>query len=235
MRPATAGRLGRASRQAAVLADPPAADGERLSGLLELAVVVVISAAGLMTSWASYQADLWNGTQTAHYGRASAARMDSSRVALNANMTRTFEVGLFSDWLRAKDERNESLAVFFERRFPPDFQPYFAEWIAQRPFENPAAAPSPFLLPSYRQQGVIDADRLMAEAETQFTAGQRANTVSNSYTRGAVLMATAMFFGGVGQVFRLRSVRIVLAIVAFLSCAAGLVQIFTLPALALHL
>ncbi len=90
-------------------------------------------------------------------------------------------------------------------------------------------------MPSYRQQGVIDADRLMSEAETQFTAGQRANTISNSYTRGAVLMATAMFFGGVGQVFRLRSVRIVLAIMAFLSCAAGLVQIFTLPALALHL
>ena len=55
-----------------------------------------------------------------------------------------------------------------------------------------------------------------------------------SFIRGGVILAMAMFFGGVGQVFAARNLRIVMALMAFLSCAVGLLQIFTLPVLALR-
>jgi hypothetical protein len=48
-------------------------------------------------------------------------------------------------------------------------------------------------------------------------------------------MATSMFFGGVGPVFRARYLRFALGAMALISCCFGLVQVFTLPVLSLHL
>jgi hypothetical protein len=211
----------------------PNAIGRGLARWLELAVVIIISASALVTSWASYEANLWTRKQAVNYGLSGAHRVMATRAALDSSVNRTMEVALLNSWMAAREERNPRLAAFYERRFPEDFQPAFREWMAQRPFDNPQAAPSPFRLPAYRPPGTIEAERLEALASTEFEEGQRSSTVAASFIRGGVILATAMFFGGVGQVFGARYLRIVMAVMAFLSCAVGLLQIFTLPVLAL--
>jgi hypothetical protein len=201
---------------------------------LEAAVAIVISAAGLMTSWSSYQATLWSGEQTVQYSRAGADRVKSTRVALDASVNRTIEVDLFTAWLNATDAGNARLATIYETRFPPDLRAAFQVWIAQRPFDNPAALPSPFRIPSYRQPEMQEAKALEAKAEAEFAAGQRANRTADAFTRGAVILAMSMFFGGIAQVFRGRAVRVGLAVMALISCAFGVEQIFSLPLLALE-
>jgi hypothetical protein len=214
-------------------ASDPNAISRGLAHRLELAVVIIISASGLVTSWASYEANLWTRKQAVNYGLSGAHRVMATQAALDASVNRTMEVGLLNAWMAAREGRNPRLATFYERRFPADFQPAFQDWLAQRPFDNPQAAPSPFRLPSYQPPGMREAQRLEAQASAEFDEGQRSSTVAASFIRGGVILAMAMFFGGVGQVFGARSLRIAMALMAFLSCAVGLLQIFTLPVLGL--
>jgi hypothetical protein len=212
----------------------PRPNAQAGGGRLELAVVVVISVAGLVTSFAGYEASLWNREQAIAFGLAGAHRVVGTRAALDASVTRTMEVDLFSAWMEAKVAGKSSLATDYERRFPPELKSAFNEWLAQRPFENPEAAPSPFRLSTYRQQGLTDADRLDAKAQAEFEAGQRASATSASFTRSSVILAMSMFFGGIGQVFKARYLRLALGAMTFISCGLGLAQIFTLPVLSLH-
>jgi len=211
----------------------PAESGKR-NQWLEAAVAIVISAAGLMTSWSSYQATLWSGEQTVQYSRAGADRVRSTRAALEANVNRTVEVNLFTAWLNATDAGNDRLAAIYRTRFPADLQVAFKAWIVQRPFDNPAAPSSPFRMPNYRQPAMAEAEALDAKAETEFAAGQDANRTADAFTRGAVILAMSMFFGGIAQVFRGRAVRIGLAFMALISCAFGAEQAFSLPLLTLR-
>jgi hypothetical protein len=200
---------------------------------LELAVVIIISVSGLVTSWASYEANLWTRKQAVDYGLSGAHRVDATRAALDASVNQTMEVGLLNAWMAAREARNVRLATFYERRFPTEFALAFRDWMAQRPFDNPQAQPSPFRMPSYRPLGLSKAERLEALATAEFDEGQRSSTIAAAFIRGGVILAMAMFFGGVGQVFGARNLRIAMAVMAFLSCAVGLLQSFTLPALAL--
>jgi hypothetical protein len=200
---------------------------------LEIVVAVAISIAGLGTSWSAYQAAVWNSIQTVHYSRANAARVTASTAALKAAATETWEVGVLSDWVQAKEGGNERLAAFYEKRFPAEFRPAFDEWAAQRPLENPDAAPSPFRLSSYRNAGADQAEALNRKAEAEFKAGQDSNRTSIAFTQGAVILATAMFFGGIGQVFGARWLRILLCAVSVMACLLGLERILSLPSLVL--
>jgi hypothetical protein len=198
---------------------------------LEIVVAVAISIAGLGTSWSAYQAAVWNGVQTVHYGRANGARVTASTAALKAAATETWEVGLLSAWIEAEEQGNDRLASFYEKRFPAEFRPAFDEWTAQKPLDNPDAAPSPFRLSSYRNAGVEQAEALTRKADAEFKAGQDSNRTSVAFTQCAVILATAMFFGGIGQVFAVRGLRILLCAVSVTACLWGLGRILILPAL----
>ena len=52
--------------------------------------------------------------------------------------------------MEASSTENRTLADFYRARFRAEFAPVFAAWLASRPYENPAAAASPFELPEYR-------------------------------------------------------------------------------------
>jgi hypothetical protein len=198
---------------------------------IEAAVAVVVSAAALATSWCSFQATLWNGQQALHYNRAGAFRTIATGDAIDASVTRSVEIGLFSAWLDAAHAKNERLAQFYQTRFPPDLKPAFAEWLTFQPLTNPQAPPSPFALASYRQPRMVEARALEAKAAAEFDLGQRANHVGDAFTRSAVILALAMFFGGVGQAFEHRSVRIAMGVVALVACVLGVAFALTLPML----
>lgn len=196
---------------------------------IEIVIAVVLSVAGLVTSWASYQSSLWSGQQDAHYSRATALRVQASQAALDRSTLRAVEVGLFTSWLSAKSAGDDALAGFYEQRFPADLKPAFEAWMAQRPLQNPTAPPSPFAMSNYGQRGEATSKLLEAKADAEFEAGQQANDWSDGYTQSAVALAMAMFFGGIAQVFRARGVRLALTFVAIVACGVGLQRIARLP------
>jgi hypothetical protein len=88
-------------------------------------------------------------------------------------------------------------------------------------------------MPSYRIPGFAEADRAEKEAETQFALGEAASRTSYAYNRAGVVLATAMFFGGIGQVFRQSSVRLVFAAVSIVTWLIGLQMLLTIPTVSL--
>jgi hypothetical protein len=199
---------------------------------LEVAAAVVLSLAGLMTSWSGYQAALWDGEQASSYTEAGVLRTMASRHDMDAKTRQAVEAGLFDAWLNAEASGQKELAAFYRDRFPPDFRPAFDAWAAMKPLQTPGAPPSPFAIPQYRLHDREEAARYEQLADQSFKKGQRDNDISDAFVQGAVFLAMAMFFGGIGQVFHLRRVRLALVTVAALSCIVGLVKILALPVLA---
>ena len=210
-----------------------AAGATARNGRLELAIAGVISAAGLLTSWSSYQSALWSGQQAKHYGIADAQRVRGARMILEANVNRAISVGLFNAWLEAKDGANERLATLYQSRFPADFRPAFDAWVATRPFDDPSAPPSPFAMPGFRQPGLDEAEKMEQSAEAEFLAAVRANHIADSFTRAATILAMCMFFGGIAGVFHTPRVRIALVLIAVVACVFGAGEMFSLPVLEL--
>ncbi|MFL5297913.1 MAG: hypothetical protein ACJ798_16170 [Phenylobacterium sp.] len=209
------------------------ASGAAPGGRLEVAIAFVIATAGLGASWASYQAGLWHGAQAIHYGRAGAEHTAGMRAALEASSVRATEIDLFSAWLNAHETGNERLASLYEQRFPETLASAFHEWIAQHPFTKAAAASSPFKLTSYRQPALAAAEALDTRAERELAAGQDAIHKADAFMRAEAMLAMAMFFGGISQVFSGRA-RIGLAAMGAVVCGLGLFLMFSLPLRMLH-
>jgi len=212
--------------------DSAAAVSARAS-LVETVTAVVLSVAGLMASWSSHQGAIWNGMQSVHFGRANFERGAASRARFEGEMVRAVQVDLFSDWIEAKSRGNESLARFYRTRMPVNFRDQFEAWLATRPLDDPAAPPTPFAMAGYHPPGFAEAARAEKEAETEFALGEAASRTSYAYNRAGVVLATAMFFGGIGQVFRQISVRFTLAAVSIVTWLIGLQLLLAIPAASL--
>ena len=205
------------------------ADDSRRVDALEVASAIIISVAGLGSSWASYQAGLWDGDQAAHYSRASALRVQASRVALEGDALAAVENQTFSAWLDAKARGDEQLATFYQARFPAGMKPAFNDWLAQQPLKNPSAPTTPFATTIYQRPGRADSQKLDQQAEQTFAKGQYDNAVSDAFEQGSTVLALALFFGGIGQVFKMRTSRIVLLVIAGVAVVAGFLRLFSLP------
>jgi Na+/H+-dicarboxylate symporter len=100
---------------------------------------------------------------------------------------------------------------------------------------NPAAPASPFAMPRYHSAQLARATRLQKQADDLFNLGQRANDISDRFVRGTVLLAVALFFGGIAQTFKSTTIKAVLVGMAFLVCVASALMVAHLPMLSLNL
>ncbi|MCR5877183.1 hypothetical protein [Phenylobacterium sp. J367] len=199
------------------------------SGWAEIASAIVLSVAALASAWANYQAGLWDGEQAASYSRANAYRIDATRAALEGDALTSIEAEMFGHWLDAEAQDEAPLADFYRARFPSGLKPAFNAWLAERPLANPSAAPTPFSHPAYERPGRRETARLDRLANDTFDSGQGANNISDAFQQAAAILALAMFFGGIGQVFQIPAARIGLIAVAGVTMVLGLLRLVSLP------
>ncbi|CAN7373290.1 hypothetical protein LJR219_002230 [Phenylobacterium sp. LjRoot219] len=205
-----------------------AEQNERSLGL-EIVSAIILSVAALASSLAVYQAGLWDGQQALHYSRANALRIVGSRSALEGDALAAVEVQMFGAWLEAWARNDQRVATFYRARFPPSFKPAFNEWIAADPLNNPSAPATPFVTPAYRRPGLEQSRAYDRQAEASFAAGHYANAVSDSFQQSATMLAVALFFAGIGQVFTQKKTRVALVAVAGVVLIIGLLRLFSLP------
>jgi hypothetical protein len=199
----------------------------------EIANAVVIAIAGLLISFAAYQAALWSGEVALEFTRANVLRTESVQKSTVAETREAIGVQIFGHWFDATGRKEADLANKYVARFPPRLRRAFDAWIAQRPFDNPAAASSPFAMPQYEVPEAIEAAALQKQADTAFRRGQRAKHVAETYGQAGTILSTALFFAGISQVFRAERVRVALLVLAVIGCALGIVRVFTLPMITL--
>jgi hypothetical protein len=199
----------------------------------EIANAVVIAIAGLLISFAAYQGALWSGEVGLEFSRANVLHTESVQKSARADTRQAVDVQVFGHWFDSAVRNETELASKYAARFPPGLRPAFNAWIALRPFDNPAAPPSPFSMPQYESPEATQAATLREQADAAFLRGQRAKRFADTYGQAGTILATALFFAGISQVFRAAKVRGALLALAALACALGLVRVFTLPIMTL--
>ena len=206
---------------------------ERFRRLTELIAAIVLSVAALLSSYAGFQGELWDGEQAANYALAEQNRTDSSKKATVAVQFATLDAMLFAKWIDAYSANNKQLETFYRERFRPEFRPAFEQWRLTRPETNPKAPPTPFHMPGYLDRTTNAARNLERKADERFADGQRANDISDAYGQGSVILALALFMGGITQTFDTRKTRVMLLGLATFCLLLGVVRILGLPAIRL--
>ena len=201
--------------------------------LVEVAAAVVISVAAAMTSWVGFQAALWDGEQAAHYTQAGAARVQATNAATAGGQLETADLLMFQGWLNATAQNEPRLQAFYRERFRPEFAVAFEDWLKTEPQNNPSAPPTPFAMPRYHSARLAQAQALQTQADALFERGQKDNDISDRFVRGTVLLAVALFFGGISQTFKSTTIKGALVCVALIVCVISAAQVVHLPTLSL--
>jgi hypothetical protein len=191
--------------------------------------LVLLSLATVGTAWCSFQAAAWGGAAQRSMNESAAASRRAVTDQLQSSQLAVLDVLLFSHYVNAQVNSNETLARFYADRFRNEARTAFDAWIAADPFVNPKAPPHPFVTNLYEPR-LLETARL-AEAES-FAFWQRAGEagrVSRSYVLVTVLLACALFCGGTAARFEARWIRrSVLALGLAATCVA-VVKLLLLP------
>lgn len=183
--------------------DEDDANGDGRAGVRELVAVVVLSVTAVLTAWSGFEASKWGGEMSIAFSQASGARIEASRFSAEADAARGFDLDIFSVYVQAVAEGDDTLADFVETRFTDHFAVAFDAWTAMRPLENPDAPKGPFALPEYEPPGAAEAEASDARADALFAKALENNQRGDDYTLLTVLFALVLFFTAVSQ--RLRS------------------------------
>src|SRR4051794_19983525 len=72
----------------------------RMTELQEIITVVLLSITALFTAWSGYESSQWGGESSLAFGRSTAARIDASRYASDADIRQSTQVSLFTAWVQ---------------------------------------------------------------------------------------------------------------------------------------
>jgi hypothetical protein len=177
--------------------DPAAESGRRAQHRIDLVSTVLLALATLATAWAGYQSSRWHSEQAKAQTKATASRIEAARAQDIADRDAQIDVALLVQWVDAHTLGERDLAEFYRRRFSARLAPAFNVWIAEQPFENPQAPPSPFEMPQYRI--AANEDVTDDEAAAEAFAAEAVDDIQNAdnYVLAVVLFAACLFFAGV--------------------------------------
>ena len=137
---------------------------------------------------------------------------------------------MFMQLLAAQHAGNDKLANFYAERFPPDVKKAYEAWLAQKPFENPAADAHPFVPNLYQVRGTAEAAAARADAAARVAQARDAGNRSGQYLANTVLFATVLFFAGTAGKFEQPRVRLSAAAFGVAVFAFAVVRMLLMPA-----
>lgn len=199
--------------------------------LLELAAAVLLAVASVVAAWSAYQNARWGGEQAKATAQAAALRTSGAQATSIAAAQMDLDAQVFLAWLDHALANGTDAATPFADRMRPEFRPVFDAWLATVP---PGEIPpgTPMDTPAYDATAVT-ADELAVQANhlaDEATArAARANQTGDNFVLVAVIMATVLFFAGIGTRFGQRSLRRGMVAWAAVLFVGGLLFMFTQP------
>src|SRR3982751_4855723 len=131
---------------------------------IEPVVVVVMALTTLCTAWCTYESAAWTRRSNGLMNESNALERTAGLLDLQGNQALMVHTSMFMHLLAAQHAGNEQLASFYAERFPPDVKKAYEAWLAQKPFENRAAAAHPFVPNLYQVRGTAEAAAASAQA-----------------------------------------------------------------------
>lgn len=195
---------------------------------IELTAAVLLALATIVAAWSAYQATRWGGEQAKASRSALTAKTDAAQQTTIYGASAQIDVQLWTLWIQQRTDDHDAGAANVEERFRDDFKPAFAAWLAQVPEDVPPPG-TPFEMDEYAPEARDEAERLNAEADVFAEASAEANQTGDNFVLTAVLMASVLFFAGVGTKLKGRAVRLMMLAFGVLLFLGGLAFMFSLP------
>ncbi len=194
---------------------------------LEILAVLLLGVATLGSAWCGYQASRWNGEESRANTRASAGRVEASRLFGLATQAISYDSVIASQYAAAVANEQPGLAAFLEETLVREgFRPYLDEWRAQVQAGEPAI--SLVDNEAYIASLLGPYDEVNALAEQATLEGATAAGNADDFVLTTVLFASALFFAGVTTSFRARLAQIMLIVASGITlayCASRLVEL----------
>jgi hypothetical protein len=199
---------------------------DRLITIVEALLLAVVA---VLAAWSGFAAAKWGTESSLQLAKASTARTEANRADLESFQLKNFDSLTFNAWFTAYVAGNKQAMRVAEYRFRPNFQVAFNAWLKTHPFTNPHAPKGPTYMPEYIQPGLAQANRLDAQANAHYAAGEAAGNTADGYVRTTVYLATVLFLVGISGHFRVRAARIGLISVGGVILAFSCVLLLLAP------
>lgn len=181
---------------------------------IEPVVAILMSLATLCTAWSSYQSAAWTRRSNRLMNESNALERRAALLDVQGSQALVIHASMFMHMMAAQDAGNQKLLDAYVRRLAPDVKKAYEAWLAQKPFENPTAAPHPFVPELYEMRGAAEAAKARGEAAQRVADSRNAGNLSGQFLANTVLFAVVLFFTAVSGKFEQRRVRLVTLILA---------------------
>jgi hypothetical protein len=195
---------------------------------IELAAAVLLALATIVAAWSAYQATRWGGVQANAFSAAGAARTEATQQNSLYTAGLQIDVLVWIEYLKAREARDVLAVSFFEDRLRPEFRPALDAWLAQVP-EGELPPGTPFGLDAYQPDAEQQALELNTRAEALAEEARKANQTGDNFVLVAVIMASVLFFAGVGTKLKGRGVRLMMLSFGALLFLGGLTFMLSMP------
>jgi hypothetical protein len=203
---------------------------EFIDRFVDVASVVLISVAAVLTAVCGYQASRWEGEQTRLFNVANATRLHEAETADRSAVNTSVNITLFLAYIDAVQHNNTQFAQFIYRRLGPNFKPVMDAWLATHPLTNPKAPTSPFVMPEYTRRMNAGSARDEAAATADFNEALDAHRNADEFTLLTVTFATVSFLAGVSTKLSFPRHAIIIGL-GILALVYGLARLAFLPVL----
>jgi hypothetical protein len=212
------------------MSNSPMPDPSNVDRVVDVASVVLISVAAVLTALCGYQSGRWGGQQARLYGEANAARVEAAQASDRANILTAIDVGVFLHYVDAVAENNAREAQFLYQRFRPEMLPAMRAWLAAKPLRNRNAPSSPFVMPQYSLKTRGEARRDETLAATRFQEATEATHHGDDFLLLTVIFAGVSFLAGIStkMVYPRHAIVVAVGIIAMIY---GVVRLAALPLL----
>ena len=197
---------------------------------IEPVVAILMALTTLCTAWCSYQSAAWTRQTNRLMNESNALERSAALLDVQGSQALIVHASMFMQLLAAQHAGNEQLATFYAERFPPDVKKAYEAWLAQKPFENRAADPHPFVPNLYQVRGAAEAAAARANAERRIFEAREAGNRSGQYLANTVLFATVLFFAGTAGKFEQPRVRLFAAAFGVALFVFAAIRMLLMPA-----
>lgn len=198
---------------------------------VEVAATVVLSLSVLVTAWSAYQSARWSGVQSISASQYAGHLIESSEVATLIETQLEIDSQAMSTWLVMAVDDDQRGMLVLEERFDETLRPAFDAWMAGS-IDGALPPGLPQDLPEYEAgfDELLDAKSFhLANAVDATERAAEANRTSDRFVLIAVVMASVMFFAGIGAKLKGRTIRVTMLVIAGLLCMGAIAAILSLP------
>ena len=180
------------------------------SSALEVLIAVTLGIAAVLTAYAAYQTSLADGDTLKAFQEGSAIYDDANQQYLEGNQQVANDVNVFTQYAIAVEKGDADLAAYIKEGLMDDPLPAATEEWEEAEGELPSAIEAE----AYEVAAYEEAEKLVAQGDELFAEAEEKDKQGDSFTLATVILAVALFFGGVAGVTRSHLISVVMTLCA---------------------